>query len=94
MLSKNILQNIISIVISALFLALFIFLLPSILILLGALVLLSLIAAIVFRFMVSKGMIKTNFIYMEQHFQSRKPEEMEEIGQLKDVTNSNKYSDS
>lgn len=89
MIDKKIIPNLISFVISALVIVLFIFLLPSILILVGVLVILIIISALVFRFLIYKGKIKMNFVYRDEDFGSEK-DDAEEIHEMKDVTNSAK----
>lgn len=91
MINKEIIPNLISAIISILVIALFIFLLPSILILLGALILLFIIAAIILRFTIGKKS-KMNFIYIKRS-RNEEGEVVEEIHEMKDVTNSSKSID-
>ncbi len=88
MVSKIIIPNLISAITSIAFIALFIFLLPSILILLGALILLAIIAAIVLRFTIGKKS-KMNFIYVKRSAYAEE-QNTEETHEMKDVTNSSK----
>lgn len=91
MINKEIIPNLISAIISILVIALFIFLLPSILILLGVLILLFIIAAIILRFTIGKKS-KMNFIYIKRS-RNEEGEVVEEIHEMKDVTNSSKSID-
>ena len=86
--NNKIIANLISLAISIGFIALIIFLLPSLLILFGVLVLLSIIAGIVMRFVMGKENFKTNFIYLKRGGGAPS----EELHEMKDVTNSNKKS--
>lgn len=88
MINKKIIPNLISSIISILMIVLFIFLLPSILILLAVLILFTIIAAIIFRFMIGKKS-KINFVYVKQS-SSDEGEIIDEIHEMKDVTNSSK----
>ena len=86
--NNKIIANLISLAISIGFIALIIFLLPSLLILFGVLVLLSIIAGIVMRFVMGRESFKTNFIYLKRGGAAPS----EELHEMIDVTNSNKKS--
>jgi ABC-type bacteriocin/lantibiotic exporter with double-glycine peptidase domain len=88
MINKKIIQNLISAIISISMIVLFIILLPSILILLGALILFFIIVAIIFKFTIAKKS-KINFVYVKQG-NNDEEESREEIHEMKDVTNSSK----
>jgi len=85
-LNNKIVSNLISLGVSIGFIALVIFLLPSLLILFGALVLLSIIAAVVMRLFGGHNAFKTNFIYIKRGGVNQN----EELHEMKDVTNSSK----
>lgn len=84
--NNKIITNLISLTISIGFIALIIFLLPSLLILFGLLVLLSIIAGVVLKFVMGKENFKTNFIYLKRGAAAPS----QELYEMKDVTNSNK----
>ncbi|MBP7709606.1 MAG: hypothetical protein KA100_00870 [Rickettsiales bacterium] len=86
MLNNNIVSSLISLAVSIGFIALVIFLLPSLLILFGALILLSIIAAVVMRLVGGRNAFKTNFIYIKRGGVNQS----EELYEMKDVTNSSK----
>lgn len=88
MLNNKIVSSLISLGVSIGFIALIIFLLPSLLILFGALILLSIIAAVVMRLVGGRNAFKTNFIYIKRG--GVRPQE--ELHEMKDVTNSSKKS--
>ena len=87
-MNQTTISKIISFIISASFFALLIFLLPTILVILGVIVLLLIIAGFVFRYFLLKK-IKMNFVYRQQA-QNATDETTDEIDGMKDVTNSYK----
>jgi hypothetical protein len=87
-LNNNIVSSLISLAVSIGFIALVIFLLPSLLILFGALILLSIIAAVVMRLVGGRNAFKTNFIYIKRGG----VHQSEELHEMKDVTHSSKKS--
>ena len=89
---NKIISNLISLALTVGFIALVIFLIPSLLILLGVLFLLSIIAAIVMRFVVGKDNLKMNFIYLKRGAYSQ-AQRNEEIHEMKDVTDSSKKAE-
>lgn len=77
---KNISKLIYSIISSLVLLALFIFVLPLALALVVAFILFSILAGIIFRFILAKKGVKINFSYKNQV-------DKEETSEMKDVTN-------
>ncbi len=86
MLNNKIVSSLISLAVSIGFIALVIFLLPSLLILFGVLILLSIIAAVVMRLVGGRNAFKTNVSYIKRG----DVHQSEELHEMKDVTNSSK----
>jgi len=87
MMNKTLIYKLASLTLTAFFIALFIYVLPSILIILGSIILFLIVSSIVFTFLVKKQIIKTNFVYTKTNRENT--ENYEEIREMKDVTKSN-----
>ena len=89
MSNQQIIPQIISLIVTILIITLLIFLLPSILILTGVIIVLSIIAGIIFKFMGGEEKMKMSFIYVKREAQNSEENPIE-IHEMKDVTNSSK----
>ena len=88
-MNQKIIYKLISLATTAFFIALFIFLLPSILIALAALIVFLVISSVVVAFLIRKNIIKTNFTYARSTYNQQKHDANQEKEMI-DVTNSNK----
>lgn len=88
--NQNLLSKFLSLATTALLIALFIYLLPSILVILGVIVLLVIIGIIVLRYKLKKNMTRMNFIYTAQNNRRQRDDDEIGDGEMKDVTNSSK----
>ncbi|MBL6665127.1 MAG: hypothetical protein ISQ34_04715 [Rickettsiales bacterium] len=88
-MNQRLIYKLLSLILSAFFIALFIFLLPSILLLVGALVLFLVASSLVVAFLIKKKIIKTNVTYVRSTRRSR-DQAFDEEKEMIDVTDSNK----